>query len=59
MMMNQVATVDLTAEAVIHQSRELAMQALLLDPVVDSVRRAEQLLDAMLALQKDYLGYIR
>ena len=56
---NQVATIDLTAEAVITGSREIVFQALLLDPVVDSVRRAEALLDTMLELQKPYLGYIR
>jgi alpha-galactosidase len=59
LMRNQVATVDLTAEAVIQASRELALQALLLDPIVDSVRRADALLDAMLGLQKDYLGYLK
>ncbi|MEA2007847.1 MAG: alpha-glucosidase [Chloroflexota bacterium] len=56
---NQVATIDLTAEAVITGSREIVFQALLLDPVVDSVRQAEALLDTMLELQKPYLGYIR
>ncbi|OQY33590.1 MAG: alpha-glucosidase [Anaerolineaceae bacterium 4572_5.1] len=56
---NQAATIDLTAEAAITGSREIVFQALLLDPVVDSVRRAEALLDTMLELQKKYLGYIQ
>ena len=56
---NQVAVHDLTAEAVLTGSREIALQALLVDPVVDSVRAAEQVLDTMLQLQARYLGYIR
>jgi len=56
---NQVAVHDLTVEAVLTGSREIALQALLVDPVVDSVRAAEQTLDTILELQKRYLGYIR
>jgi alpha-galactosidase len=59
LMRNQVAAMDLTAEAALAGSRELALQALLVDPVVDSVERAEGLLDTMLERQKTYLGYIR
>jgi len=56
---NQVAVHDLTAEAVLTGSREIALQALLVDPVVNSARAAEQMLDAILQLQARYLGYIR
>lgn len=56
---NQVAVHDLTAEAVLTASREVALQALLVDPVVHSVRAAEQTLDTMLDLQPQYLGYLR
>jgi alpha-galactosidase len=56
---NQVAVHDMTAEAVLTGSREAALQALLVDPVVDKVEAAEQLLDTMLELQKEYLGYIK
>jgi alpha-galactosidase len=59
LMRNQVATMDLTAEAVLRGSRDMALQALLVDPIVDSVRRAEDLLDTMLDLQKPHLDYIR
>jgi alpha-galactosidase len=55
---NQLATNDLTAEAAITGSRDLVMQALLLDPVVDSISRAEALLATMLDIQKPYLNYI-
>jgi len=56
---NQVAVHDLCIEAILIGSREIALQALLVDPMVDSVRGAEQMLDTMLDLQKEYLGYIR
>ncbi|HOG46550.1 MAG TPA: alpha-glucosidase [Anaerolineae bacterium] len=56
---NQVAVHDLCAEAALTGSRQAALQALLVDPVVDSVRAAEQILDTMLRLQKEYLGYIK
>jgi alpha-galactosidase len=55
---NQIATNDLTAEVAITGSRDLVMQALLLDPLVDSISRAEALLATMLDLQKPYLNYI-
>jgi alpha-galactosidase/6-phospho-beta-glucosidase family protein len=35
-------------------SRRLLLQALLLDPVVNSITEAEKLLEDMLALQEDY-----
>ena len=56
---NQVSVNDLTVEAALAGSRELALQALLVDPVVDNVTAAEAALDAILEYQKDYLGYIR
>ena len=55
---NQVAVHDLTAEAILHESKELVLQALLLDPVVDKVGAAEQLIDMMISLQPKYLGYL-
>jgi alpha-galactosidase len=36
-------------------SRNLLLQALLLDPVVNSIVEAEKLLNEMLDLQRDYL----
>ena len=56
---NQVPVHDLTAEAVLHQSRDLALQALLVDPVVDSLAAAEKTLETILELQKDYLSYLK
>jgi alpha-galactosidase len=56
---NQVAVHDLTAEAVIEKSKALALQALLVDPVVDKVEAAAELLDMMISQQPDSLGYLR
>ncbi len=56
---NQVAAHDLTVEAALTGSRELVLQALLVDPQVDSLSGAEQMLDTILDLQKQYLGYIK
>jgi alpha-galactosidase len=56
---NQVAVLDLTVEAVLQSSREVALQALLVDPVVDSLRAAEKILQTMLQVQKRYLDYLR
>jgi len=46
---------ELAVEAWAKGSRKAALQALLLDPCVDSITRAELLLDRMLALQGGYL----
>lgn len=51
----QVSIQKLLVEAYAQRSRGLLLQALLLDPVVDSVKRAEQMLDHILRVQKDYL----
>ncbi|NLE44458.1 MAG: alpha-glucosidase [Chloroflexi bacterium] len=59
LLQNQVAIHDLTAEAVLTGSKEIVLQALLVDPIVWSVRAAEQTLDVILDLQKEYLGYIK
>ena len=56
---NQIFVTELTVEAILNQSRELALQALLVDPVVDNVGAAEKTLDALLSLQSDYLGYLK
>ena len=59
LLQNQVAIHYLTAETVLTGSRDVALQALLADPIVDKVRSAEKMLDFMLELQKEYLGYIK
>ena len=46
---------ELTVEAGVTGDRNLVLQAMLLDPVVDSVRNAEQTLDEMLKVHAQYL----
>jgi alpha-galactosidase len=56
---NQVAVHDLTAQAIIEGSKDLVRQALLVDPVVDQVGAIEPMIDAMIELQPEYLGFLR
>lgn len=56
---NQVAVHDLTAQAIIDGSKDLVVQALLVDPVVDQVGNAAPLVEAMISLQPEYLDYLR
>ena len=59
LLMNQAAVHDLTAEAVIKKSRSAALQALLVDPVVNQYARVEDMLDTMIAYQEKWLGYLK
>ena len=56
---NQIFVSELTVEAVLHKSKDLALQALLVDPVVDNVGAAERTLNSILSLQSEYLGYLK
>jgi alpha-galactosidase len=51
----QVSIQLLLVEAYRQRSRKLLLQALLLDPVVDGAERAEEMMDHMLELQKEYI----
>jgi alpha-galactosidase len=51
----QATIQKLLSDAYAKRSKNLLLQCLLLDPVVDSIPRAEQMLDYMLDLQRDYL----
>jgi alpha-galactosidase len=46
---------EIIVEAAVRGDRRLVLQAMLLDPVVDSVAAAERIVDRMLELQADYL----
>jgi alpha-galactosidase len=52
---NQATVQDLVVEAAITKSKDIALQALLVDPVVDSYTQAEKILDEMLRIQSDYI----
>jgi alpha-galactosidase len=55
MVQNEVEIQKLVVDAAVTGSRELALQALLIDPVVNSARKAEALLDDILASHAAYL----
>jgi alpha-galactosidase len=59
LLLNQAAVHDLTAEAVIHKSKAAALQALLVDPVVNKVHHMEEMLDTMISYQEKWLGYLK
>jgi alpha-galactosidase len=50
-----VDQMELTVEAAVTGNRNIVLQAMLLDPVVDSVRVAEQVLDQMMDAHRNYL----
>lgn len=56
---NQVAVHDLTAEAILKKSRQAALQALLVDPIVNQYQGIEEMLDTMIAYQEKWLGYLK
>ena len=55
----QIAVGELNVEAAVIGSRELALQAILLDPVVDNMERAEKTLDELLRVHSDLLPRFR
>ena len=58
LLMNQVSVMRLTAEAILEKSKAKALKALLADPVVDNAVTAEKMLDNMIEIQKQHLGYL-
>lgn len=59
LLQNQVAVHQMTAEAVLTRSRKAAVQALLVDPVVDRAVCARELVEVMCNLQGPFLGYLQ
>lgn len=55
----QVAVNEMTTEAILTQSKNVALQALLVDPVVDNAQAAAEMLDTMISLQPKWLGYLQ
>ena len=56
---NQIGIHDLTVEAALQGSRDLALQALLVDPVTTSCQGVPELVDHMIAQQESWLGYLK
>ena len=55
---NYTGVYDLTAEAILKKSRKLAIQALMVNPVVTKVERIGELVDLMIDMQRKWLGYL-
>jgi len=56
---NYVGVYDLTAEAIINKSKDYVVKALLANPVVNSTRNLEALVDQMIATQSPWLDYLK
>ena len=59
MVQNEVEIQKLAVDAAVSGSRDLAMQALLIDPVANSARKAEAVLDDILSTHAGYLPQFR
>jgi alpha-galactosidase len=55
----QITVATLAVDAAVTGSKELALQALLVDPMVNDIDQARLLLDEMLEVQRDYLPQFR
>jgi len=55
----QISIQKLLVEAYRQRSKKLLLQALVIDPIVDSVDRAEQMMEHLLAIEADYLPELR
>jgi alpha-galactosidase len=51
----QVNVQQLAVEAAVHASKEIALQALLIDPVVNSAEAAERILDELWEINRPYI----
>jgi len=56
---NYTGVYDLTAEAILTGSRDLVIQALLVNPVVDKCICIDEMVDVMLDRQRKWLSYIK
>lgn len=55
---NQIGIHNMTAEAILHKSRDMVIQALLVDPVVDVSKPIVDMVDHMIAEQSPWLDYL-
>ena len=56
---NQIGVHNMTAEAVLNASKDAAIQALMVDPVVTTAAQLPQLVDHMIAEQSPWLDYLK
>ena len=55
---SQTSVIQLTSQAAIKQSKELAHLALLSDPISSDIKSSSALLDTMINSQQEFLGYL-
>jgi alpha-galactosidase len=55
LLQREVATSQLNIDAVVQGDRNLALQSLLLDPVIDDIDQAELILDEIITNNKNFL----
>ncbi|MFX1419709.1 MAG: alpha-glucosidase [Promethearchaeota archaeon] len=53
---NQASVQDLVVEAILKKSKEIAFQALLLDPTIDNASKAEEMFEEMLKINVGYIN---
>ncbi|MBI9098284.1 MAG: alpha-glucosidase [Spirochaetaceae bacterium] len=56
---NYTGVYDLTAEAILHGSRDLVIQAVLVNPGMDKIKGIDEMVDLMLSQQSQWLSYIK
>jgi alpha-galactosidase len=52
---NQASVQDLVVEAILKKSKEIAFQALMLDPTINNASKAEEIFEEMIKINKDYI----
>jgi len=52
---NQASVQDLVVEAILKKSKDIAFQALLVDPTIDNASKAEEMFEEMIKLNQDYI----
>lgn len=56
---NYSGTYDLLADAILQERRDLVVQALLVNPVINTIRKVPELVDLMIDHQSTWLGYLK
>jgi len=56
---NYCGVYDMTAEAILNQSRDLLIQTLMVNPVIQEVRRLPEMVDVMIDRQRPWLDYLK
>jgi alpha-galactosidase len=52
---NQASVQDLVVDAILKKSKDIAFQALLLDPTIDNASKAEEMFEEMIKINQDYI----